>query len=126
MESRGNAPGCPADSTSCTVGRDTFQSTLHWGPDFFSNRYKLTTKAYTLPNGASFSDDFHVFGLLWTNTSLITYIDNPSNVVLSVPLDQFYAKGQFPSSYANPWPADHAAAPFDQEFYLIMNVAVGK
>lgn len=148
MESRGNAPGCaisqqaqfpspdagsgtPTHGTqsqqqTCTVGRDTFGSTLHWGPDFFTNRYPQTTSSYTLPGGKSLSDDFHVYGMLWTNDSLITYIDDPSNVVLSVSLTDFYGKGKFPSSYNSPWPQDHPSAPFDQEFYLILNVAVGK
>ncbi|KAJ3333561.1 hypothetical protein HDU91_002895, partial [Kappamyces sp. JEL0680] len=123
MESRGNAPGCPADSTSCQPGRDTFASTLHWGADFYTNRYELTHKSYTLPNGQSFSDDFHTFGLIWDETGLTTYVDSPSNVVLNVPFNNFCQKGNFASSYKCPWPANHPAAPFDQEFYLIMNVA---
>jgi len=35
-------------------------------------------------------------------------------------------KGQFPSDIHNPWQySSNNAAPFDQEFYLVLNVAVG-
>ena len=142
MESRGNAPGCLASARNpefansnpagtqgqmngCEAGRDSYGSSLHWGLDFNTNRYPLTTTAYTTPNGKLLSDDFHTYGLLWTNDSIITYIDDPSNIVLKVPLSDFFSKGSFPPGLDDPWPQDHPGAPFDQEFYLILNVAVG-
>ncbi|KAI8852775.1 concanavalin A-like lectin/glucanase domain-containing protein [Chytridium lagenaria] len=114
MESRGNAPGYPAG------GYDTIGSTLHWGPNYFLNRYPLTNVAKKIPD-----DGFHTYGLIWTPESIITYIDDPSNIVLNVPLSDFYAKGKFPAGTADPWANGCSAAPFDQEFYLILNVAVG-
>lgn len=54
--------------------------------------------------------------------------------VLAVKFDeQFWTRGQFPTATSNgtqlvdPWSGatDKDAAPFDQEFFLILNVAVG-
>lgn len=33
--------------------------------------------------------------------------------------------GQFPESYANPWVNEPNSAPFNREFYILMNVACG-
>ena len=73
------------------------------------------------------SDDFHVYGLHWTKDRLYTYIDDPSNVVLDVDMSQqgFFEFGDFASSYENPWRGDDLNAPFNRDFYLIINLAVG-
>lgn len=119
MESRGNNPGYPAG------GNNIFASTLHWGPDYSQNRYTLTHASYT--NGDSLGDAFHTYGLCWNESGLYTYIDSQTNVVLRVDFTQqsFWQKGNFPSSYANPWVNEPNAAPFNREFYLIFNLAVG-
>ncbi|KAJ3329147.1 hypothetical protein HDU76_008519 [Blyttiomyces sp. JEL0837] len=62
---------------------------------------------------------------IWTPDYIQTYIDDPSNVVLNVTLSDFWGKGGFESSINNPWAGGCDQAPFDQEFYLVMNVAVG-
>jgi beta-glucanase (GH16 family) len=121
MESRGNGPSAAGVPFT---GRDHFGSTLHWGKDFFGNRFPLTSKEYKNPRGL-LSDDFHTYGLEWTSESIKTYIDDPSNVVLEVPLKDFFQRANYPPGTANPWAGGSAAAPFDQEFYLILNVAVG-
>jgi len=122
MESRGNAPGYRAD------GSDTFGSTLHWGPYAPYDIFEKTHKSYTLPNKKSFADDFHIFGLYWDATGLYTYIDKDSNKVLQVNWTKtdFYTLGEFSKiNSVNPWATGDVGAPFDQEFYLILDVAVG-
>jgi beta-glucanase (GH16 family) len=128
MESRGNAPGYAAK------GSDYFGSTLHFGPYWPQDRYDLTHQDYQLPAGQSFADAFHIFGLYWDATGLYTYIDNDANKVLkvnwTVPTSSgnyFYDKANFGSLHAsNPWQyGSHRGAPFDQEFYIILDVAVG-
>ncbi|KAF9569993.1 hypothetical protein EC968_002352 [Mortierella alpina] len=116
VESRGNGPEYAAG------GHDQISSTLHWGPSYELNRYPLTHASYSLPDGTSFSDDFHVFTLEWRAEGLKTYVDD--NLVLNVTFDDMYQKGKFPSWVENPWKGSKTA-PFDQEFYIIMNVAVG-
>jgi len=119
MESRGNAAGYASG------GVNAFGSTLHWGPYTTANRYPMTHKDYTLSSG-DFTQNFHTFGLQWTETGLFTYLDDPKNVILNVPFNQtFWQRGKFPSGTDNPWVGRGNAAPFDQEFYILMNVAVG-
>lgn len=128
MESRGNAPSYPSK------GSNYFGSTLHWGPYFPQDRYDLTHKDYQLPAGQSFADDFHIFGLYWDATGLYTYVDTDSNKVLKVNWTQptpsgnyLYDQANFASLQAsNPWQhSSSQGAPFDQEFYIILDVAVG-
>eukprot|EP00698_Gefionella_okellyi_P013256 TRINITY_DN3618_c0_g1_i2.p2 TRINITY_DN3618_c0_g1~~TRINITY_DN3618_c0_g1_i2.p2 ORF type:complete len:175 (+),score=26.36 TRINITY_DN3618_c0_g1_i2:589-1113(+) len=121
MESRGNV-GYPRDE-----GPATFGSTLHWGPFFPEDPWPQTHATYTIPTGDLHSD-FHIYGLLWNATHLITYIDAESNVVLSVDTssESFWQKGPWAQWIVdNPWRGRGNNAPFDQEFYLILNLAVG-
>ncbi|KAI1297437.1 hypothetical protein EDD11_007127 [Mortierella claussenii] len=115
VESRGNGPEYPAG------GVDKVASTLHWGPSYEFNRYPMTHAEYALPGGKTFADDFHIFTLDWRPEGLKTYVDN--NLVLNVPFNNMFQKGKFPAWVDNMW-AGSNSAPFDQEFYLIMNVAV--
>ena len=121
MESRGNL-NYPA---SAEGGVESFGSTLHWGADWTQNRYHLTHDIYTHPT--PLSDEFHVYGLHWTEERLYTYIDDPSNVVLDVDFNaqSLWELGKFSEVYENPWQGADKSAPFDNEFYLIINLAVG-
>lgn len=85
-----------------------------------------THEVYTYPDG-SLSDDFHVYGLYWDESILYTYFDDDSNRVLEVDFSSqsMWDLGEFPECYANPWEGESNAAPFNREFYLIMNVACG-
>lgn len=120
MESRGNDASYPAG------GNNIFSSTLHWGPSWNMDPYLKTHATYTLPSG-SLSDSFHTYGLVWTEDALMTYIDQPSNVVLYVPFNEsFWHKGGFDQTgMNNPWANRNTSAPFDRKFFLIFNVAVG-
>lgn len=124
MESRGNAPSYPPG------GHNAFGSTIHVGPFFSANMFPMFHKQYT--HTESLADNFHIYGLKWTPLGIKTYIDDPSNVVLDIPFTEpMFQRGIrnnfFPSSVDNPWTvsSNPNAAPFDQEFYIIMNVAVG-
>lgn len=58
---------------------------------------------------------------------MYTYIDDESNKVLQVDTTKqsFWDKGQFPKTSSNPWINQPNVAPFNTEFYIVMNVAVG-
>ena len=119
MESRGNDASCAAG------GNDKFASTLHWGPAWDANGYPKTTKQYS--HGKSLSDEFHIYGLLWTPDRIMTYIDTEDNVVLDVDTSTqtFWERGGW-TARDNPWAHEKDInAPFNQNFYLILNVAVG-
>jgi hypothetical protein len=122
MESRGNKPGYVKG------GYDSFGSCMHWGPYFALDAFEMTCQSYTLPKGkGTFNDDFHVFGLYWDEHQLYTYLDTDDQRILEVKFDQpFFKRGSFDKVNAgNPWQGRSNAAPFDQPFYIILNVAVG-
>jgi len=75
VESRGNV-NYPAG------GSNSFGSTLHWGPFWPDDPFEKTHGEYTLPSG-DFADDFHVFGLYWSNTTIYTYLDTDKESIIS-------------------------------------------
>lgn len=118
VESRGNAPGYQFG------GRDKFGSTLHWGPDWSTDAWSKAHSEHSA--SADLSNDFHVYGLIWNETYMGTYIDTEDQVVLSYPIkESFWAAGGWGTSRDNPWLGRGNNAPFDSEFYLIINLAVG-
>lgn len=96
--------------------------TLHYGSRPPANTH--TGKDYILPDNGTIAD-FHVYGLEWEPGEIRWYVD-----------DRLYQRQNFwwscsntdarrgappaNESKLNPWPA-----PFDQPFYLILNLAVG-
>lgn len=99
MESRGNV-NYPH---SAGGGADSFGSALHWGVDYWTNRFPLTQKDYH--HSELLSNDFHTYGLYWAEDRLYTYIDDPDNIVLDVDMSEqsMWDKGQFPSNYDHIW-----------------------
>lgn len=124
MESAGNAPG----SNSQNIARDHVTSTLHWGPQSGQyDQYMSTHQQFSYNNGTDLSQNFHTYGLKWTEKELYTYVDNDSNRVLHVDFTKslWSQAGNALRDFSNnPWTTSNAA-PFDQEFYLIINMAVG-
>jgi hypothetical protein len=119
MESRGNLnyPG---------GGPESFASTLHWGPDFSTNQFEKTHAEKSIEAG-TLADDFHTYGLYWDDKVLYTYLDTDDNKVLHVDHSQIsYWERSGLSNRDNPWAnSPDKNAPFDREFYLIINLAVG-
>ena len=116
VETRGNDASCAAG------GRNKFASTLHWGPGYPQDAYMKAHAEYEHPT--DLTDDFHLFGLEWTEEHIRTTIDGKT-VLEFVHDDDMFTKGDFPEVYNNPWQYDGKNAPFDQEFFLIFNVAAG-
>lgn len=88
------------------IGREPFRAyaTLHYG-----NPHESQSGYYDLPGGATFDQDFHVFAIEWEPDEIRWYVDDV----------QYHAAREWFTSIAD-YPA-----PFDQPFYLILNVAVG-
>jgi beta-glucanase (GH16 family) len=80
--------------------------TIHYGGSWPNNVY--TGNSYVFPGGGV-ATDFHNYMLEWGTNSMKWYVDG----VLYQTQTSWYSTG-------NPYPA-----PFDQPFYLIMNLAVG-
>ena len=84
-----------------------------------------------------FSKAYHTFGMEWSENYLYTYIDSRLQQVLYVGFDdrmghsmwdfgQFGQRIENSSLLENPWnQTGQGNTPFDQNFYLILNVAVG-
>jgi len=85
---------------------------------------------------SSYSDGFHTYAVEWTDQFMRFYVDSRvvSSLDLSFKKKSLFDMGDFPSIVQNgsqevvlpnPWSGRGNNAPFDQPFYLIMNVAVG-
>lgn len=90
------------------IGSEPYRSygTLHYGlPAEHTSGY------YDLPDGKTYADDFHIFALEWEPTEIRWYLDDE---LFHTATEWFTSAktGQFP-------------APYDQDFHLIVNVAVG-
>jgi beta-glucanase (GH16 family) len=84
------------------VNKDnTCHSTIHWDNDGQHAEYG---QSYTLPSGI-FADNFHVFSVRWNSQSIRGYVDDIEYFVVDVT------------------PA--ALSEFQNNFFLILNVAVG-
>ncbi|SPO29567.1 related to beta-1,3-glucan binding protein [Ustilago trichophora] len=131
VETKGNMPRFRQDDAS-----NNMHSTLHFGPNWLFDGYGFATKIRKLWH-TYYNQDFHTFGLEWTEDKIFTWERSPvwRNMQVNMKPGGFWKLGEFPSRMGNgtllddPWagrPDRYArSAPFDQEFYLILNVAVG-
>ncbi|NNJ79355.1 MAG: glycoside hydrolase family 16 protein [Xanthomonadales bacterium] len=87
------------------AGGNTVHGTLHYGGEWPNNVF--TGESYGVPTDAT--TDFHVYALEWDATEMRWYVDG----VLYAMQNAWY-------STSAPYPA-----PFDQPFYILLNVAVG-
>jgi beta-glucanase (GH16 family) len=126
MESRGNNWTYPQG------GNNIVSSALHWGPDPANDAWwKTNNKNKALKT--TFSAGFNTFGLEWSQKYLFTYVNSRLLQVLYTNFDKpMWKRGNFPESGSNgtrlvdTWSqTGRDNTPFDQEFYLIINLAVG-
>jgi hypothetical protein len=126
VESRGNNWTYPQG------GNNIVSSSLHWGPDAANDAWwKTNVKRKALHT--TYAKTFHTFGLEWSEKYIFTYIDTRLLQVLYTNFDQdLWTRGHFPDAdsngtkIVNPWgQTGRKSTPFDQGFYLILNVAVG-
>ncbi|KXN83003.1 Beta-1,3-glucan-binding protein [Leucoagaricus sp. SymC.cos] len=128
MEARGNGLQYPEQGSNYVRG------SLNWGPAPFLNRV-WKTYGWWNERRSSYADDFHTYALEWTEDFIRIYVDTRLHHLLDLRVKQsFWDRGDFPRVVqngseavvlANPWANATKSAPFDQPFYLILNVAVG-
>ncbi|XP_055892127.1 beta-1,3-glucan-binding protein-like [Biomphalaria glabrata] len=102
------------------IGVKTVTSTLHWGPSADQNRASTT---HGERKSSNWHNDFHVWRLEWTQEHILTFVDNQQIMSVTPPDGGFWQKGGF-SGY-NLWASGSKMAPFDLDFYIMFNVAVG-
>ncbi|EAU83458.2 hypothetical protein CC1G_04714 [Coprinopsis cinerea okayama7 len=128
MESRGNGPEYPYQGTNYVRG------SLNWGPSHALNRAYKTYGWWSLRRG-SYDTDFHTYALEWDEEFIRIYVDSRLHHMLDLRLKKsFWELGKFPPfaniggetvMVSNLWANGTKAAPFDQKFYLILDVGVG-
>jgi len=85
---------------------NTVLGTLHFGGTLPNNT--KAERSFTLPTG-DFSEDFHEFAVEWEPWEMRWYVDGQ---LYSTLRDWYSENGPFP-------------APFDENFYILLNLAVG-
>lgn len=98
MEARGRLPGAVSGA-------------IHFGGQWPANTY--IGGDYSLPAGQTIDSDYHVYSVVWEEDNIKWYVDGVC--FFKATNDQWYSNGA---------PSNNNA-PFDQEFYIIMNLAVG-
>jgi len=117
LEGRGNGINYPDG------GYNTASSALHWAP-FFPSRYQLTMGQVSLPADVN-APTWHNFTLEWEDTFIKTYVDDRVILHVDMASQSFWQRGGWGPEFNNPWAGRGNNAPFDQEFFLVMNLAVG-
>ena len=84
----------------------TVHGTLHYGAELGDHQF--SGMPYSLEEG-TFADDYHIFSIIWEEESIRWFVDGI----------QYQEQTEWYTGIAD-YPA-----PFDQKFYLIINVAVG-
>lgn len=116
-------------------------SAMHWGPTPGENMYHLTTASLDMSRDYSdnFGDFFHVFSLEWTGQGIEFMVDDRNVMTRPWPPMSDRDAGDCWTGFFNfafpqggpqdPWTddlvCDKFMAPFDQPFYIILNLAVG-
>ena len=89
---------------------DKIGGTIHFG-----NPWKYLGQNYFLPSGQSFADAFHIFAVEWDSGQIRWYVDGTLYETRNH--TEWYCSAA--SESTNPY------APFDKNFYMQLNVAVG-
>lgn len=129
-ESRGND-----GDTYTPGGRDSLISAMHWGPISAVDAFYKTDGKHNLRR-TDYSKSYNTFGLEWSEKYIFTYINSRLLQVFFVSFadgkKNMWDRGGFGQDIVNnsalhdPWSqTGKPNTPFDQPFYLILNVAIG-
>ncbi|KAF8911326.1 concanavalin A-like lectin/glucanase domain-containing protein [Mucidula mucida] len=129
MEARGNGPDYGAQ------GYNFVRASLNYGP-----MASLITKIYgwwQVKRGG-YNEGFHTYTLEWSKDWMRIYVDSRLHAMLDLGVrkekQSFFERGNYPETaqngssevvVPNPWEFGSWMAPYDQDFYLIINVAAG-
>ncbi|XP_063442128.1 beta-1,3-glucan-binding protein-like [Mytilus trossulus] len=102
------------------IGIQRMMSTLHWGPHSYS--YQVNIISSRLANG-NWSDKMHKYTMDWNEYHIILSVDDEPVLTADTPQYGYWGLGGFSGN--NLWSNGSRDAPFDREFYLQMNTAVG-
>lgn len=120
-----NIAECRGNNYSYPAGRNFMFSTLRWMPSYQHDAY-MKTHGISYLRRRDFAEDFHTFGLIWTEKYLFMYLDNPLKQVsctkLYTPLWKesgfFGLTTEKGTLFSEPWVGARKNAPFDQKTLL--------
>ncbi|OJT14807.1 Beta-1,3-glucan-binding protein [Trametes pubescens] len=133
MEARGNAASYTAQ------GVNFIRASLNYG---VLQTVQTHIFGWWSQKQSSFDKDFHVYSMEWTPDWMRFYVDSRLQAMMNLKITgkggkDFFKRGNYPATATNGsavavvvqdiWSqaGGSAAAPFDQEFYLIIDLAVG-
>ncbi|MEJ6476967.1 family 16 glycosylhydrolase [Pseudoalteromonas piscicida] len=109
--------------------------TLHYGRDWPNNVH--SGKVYALPDGVNPADDFHTYAIEWQEGEIRWYMDGHLYATQRQSEVRYNSKQEAIGLKHRGWFAEYFeqgsgelvthwdSAPFDQQFHLILNLAVG-
>ncbi|XP_031636941.1 beta-1,3-glucan-binding protein-like [Contarinia nasturtii] len=110
------------------IGIEQITSSLHFGPFTSLDLYQSALFVRNAKPGNGFNNEFHRYQMEWTADKIVFSVDDVETGAIKAGTG-FWSRGLFDSiapGVMNPWRLSTTnMAPFDQEFYLIMNLAVG-
>jgi beta-glucanase (GH16 family) len=104
-------PRCGEIDIMENIGKEpaAVHGSLHGPPDPASGKHTADlTSTFSLPGNPHLYDDFHIYAVEWDPSAIRFFIDQTNYVT--------FTRAQWPRNA--PWPFDH-------QFFLILNLAVG-
>lgn len=121
IESRGNLNLTQGGEN---IGAERINYGIGYGPYF---RAFVGEEFHTNSVGYGWTSEFHKYQMEWTPENIVFKIDDVITQRVDVG-DGFWERGGFGTKFPNidnPWKSGSPMAPFDQEFFLLMNLYVG-
>jgi len=105
--------GATCDECEGNVGENRSSGALHYGGEWPDNTFQFNHN--TLQGGVEAKDKYHVFAVEWGEGLINWFVDGVKFYTLGA--DQWHSGAVSKDT--------HPYAPFDQNFYLMFNLAVG-
>jgi len=112
LKAQSDAPGAQAGD-----GENRIYGSLHYGKAWPDNVY--SGQDASLPNNINPADDFHTYAIEWEEGEIRWYVDNIHYATQTQ--DEWYSQYKVDGALVNA----KGAAPFDERFHLLLNLAVG-
>jgi beta-glucanase (GH16 family) len=90
---------------------------VHYGDMSYPQNERSKSVNTRLPNGAAWSDDFHIYAMTWTYDRITMFVDGTETMTIG-------SKNVDPNGWFTPCDNGSLRAPFDIDFYLILNYAI--
>jgi len=105
--------GARCDDCEGDVGENRSSGALHYGDEWPDNTFQFRHKE--LPGGPLAKDQYHVFAVEWGEGRINWFVDGEKYFTMNA--NDWYTESISKTTNPN--------APFDQDFYLMLNLAVG-